>query len=115
MVNRYRGEISACIGGRERKLVLTLGALAELEEAFAVDNLVALAERFERGHLSARDLMRILHAGLKGAGETLTLDELAQEAIEGGVPRAAERVAALLQITFGGAEDGGNGVCQPEK
>ena len=38
MANRRRGEIEAEIGGAKRCLVLTLGALAELEDAFkAVD------------------------------------------------------------------------------
>jgi len=36
-------ERAADIGGRRRTLVLTLGALAELESAFAADDLVALA------------------------------------------------------------------------
>ncbi|MGN6118018.1 MAG: GTA-gp10 family protein, partial [Nitrobacter sp.] len=43
MPNRHRGEIAAEFGGRQRTLVLTLGALAELESAFGADDLVALA------------------------------------------------------------------------
>ncbi len=46
MPNQHRGEIEAEIGGARRCLVLTLGALAELEAAFGADDLVALAERF---------------------------------------------------------------------
>ena len=49
MPNIHRGEIEAEIGGARRKLVLTLGALAELEAAFGADDLVALAERFGTG------------------------------------------------------------------
>lgn len=75
MPNKYRGEIDAQLGGRQRTLVLTLGALAELESAFGADDLVALAERFGTGRLSARDLTRILGAGLRGAGEAVTDDE----------------------------------------
>ncbi|HEX2020251.1 MAG TPA: GTA-gp10 family protein, partial [Aurantimonas sp.] len=52
-VNRRRGEVPAIIDGRERTLCLTLGALAELEDSFAADNLAALAERFGQGRLSA--------------------------------------------------------------
>ncbi|MGB6081640.1 MAG: GTA-gp10 family protein, partial [Xanthobacteraceae bacterium] len=55
MPNRYRGEIVAEFGGRRRTLVLTLGALAELEAAFDVDDLAALAERFGSGRMRARD------------------------------------------------------------
>ena len=49
MPNLHRGEIEAEIGGARRTLVLTLGALAELEAAFGADDLVALAERFGSG------------------------------------------------------------------
>jgi hypothetical protein len=55
MPNKHRGEIEAEIGGARRRLVLTLGALAELEAAFGADDLVALAERFGGGRLKARD------------------------------------------------------------
>jgi hypothetical protein len=41
MPNRHRGEIEAELGGERMTLVLTLGALAELESAFGVDDLVA--------------------------------------------------------------------------
>jgi len=44
MANRHRGEIEAEIGGARRRLVLTLGALAELEDAFGADDLVALTD-----------------------------------------------------------------------
>jgi hypothetical protein len=46
MPNKHRGEIEAELGGNRHTLVLTLGALAELESAFGADDLVALAERF---------------------------------------------------------------------
>lgn len=68
MPNRHRGEIETEIGGARRRLVLTLGALAELEASFGADDLVALAERFGGGRLTARDLVRIIGAGLRGAG-----------------------------------------------
>ena len=42
MPNLHRGEIEAEIGGVRRRLVLTLGALAELEAAFGADDLTAL-------------------------------------------------------------------------
>jgi len=42
MPNLHRGEIEAEIGGARRRLVLTLGALAELEAVFGADDMVAL-------------------------------------------------------------------------
>src|SRR5690606_25584821 len=100
MANRHRGEIDAELGGRRRTLVLTLGALAELEAAFGADDLVALAERFATGRLAARDLVRIIGAGLRGAGEPLSDDEVAAMTVAGGAAGFARIAAELLAATF---------------
>ncbi|MEX1083791.1 MAG: gene transfer agent family protein, partial [Xanthobacteraceae bacterium] len=104
---RHRGVIEAEIGGARRRLVLTLGALAELEAAFGADDLVALAERFEAGRLKARDLIRIIGAGLRGAGETVTDDDVARMEIGGGAPGYARVAAELIAATFGVAAEAG--------
>jgi hypothetical protein len=102
MANRHRGEISAALDGRERTLCLTLGALAELEAAFGADDLVALATRFESGKLSARDIVRIIGCGLRGAGESVSDEEVAAMRTEGGAAGFATIAAELIRITFGG-------------
>lgn len=101
MANPRRGEIEAEFGGRRYTLCLTLGALAELEAAFGAEDLVALAERFERGRISARDAIRVLGAGLRGAGNEISDDEVAQLATPGGAAGYVKRVAELLAATFG--------------
>jgi len=101
MANRHRGEIEAEIGGARRKLVLTLGALAELEAAFGAEDLPALAERFGAGRLKARDLVRIIGAGLRGAGEAVSDDEVAVMAVAGGAPAYVRIAAELIAATFG--------------
>ncbi|WP_375411229.1 gene transfer agent family protein [uncultured Bradyrhizobium sp.] len=100
MPNRHRGEIAAELGGARRTLVLTLGALAELEAAFETCDLVALAERFGSGRLSARDLLRIIAAGLRGAGEAVSDDEVATMTVEGGAAGYVRIAAELLAATF---------------
>jgi hypothetical protein len=104
-VNRRRGEVAAILDGREMRLCLTLGALAELEDAFAAENITALAARFGSGALSARDLTRILGAGLRGGGNDLSDDAVARMVVEGGAAGAARVAAALLSAAFGGEED----------
>ena len=69
--NPHRGEIEARLDGAPYRLCLTLGALAELESAFGDTDMLALAERFERGRLSAREAQRIIAAGLRGAGHDI--------------------------------------------
>jgi tail tube GTA-gp10-like protein len=101
MANRHRGEIEADIGGARRRLVLTLGALAELEDAFGAEDLVALTERFGSGRLKARDLTRIIGAGLRGAGAVVTDDDVAVMAVEGGAQGYVRIAAELIRATFG--------------
>jgi|SRR6185437_2602557 len=100
MANRRRGEIEAEIGGAKRCLVLTLGALAELEDAFKADDLVALTERFAAGRLKARDLVRIIGAGLRGAGEPISDEQVAAMTAEDGVYGYVRIAADLIAVTF---------------
>lgn len=65
--NAVRGEVTARLAGAERRLCLTLGALAEIETALKCDGLTSLAERMRA--LSARDLKVVLAALLRGGGE----------------------------------------------
>lgn len=107
--NRRRGEVEAILDGRPHRLVLTLGALAELETAFAVADLTALAERFEAGRLSARDALAILAAGLRGGGAEISDADAARLTHEDGAVGFVRVVAELLRATFGGADDGEGG------
>jgi hypothetical protein len=104
MPNLHRGEIEAEIGGARRRLVLTLGALAELEATFGVGDLVALAARFESGRLQALDLVRIIGAGLRGAGASVSDDEVARMEVAGGAAGYVRIAADLITATFGGSE-----------
>ena len=101
MPNPQRGEVEAVIGGRPRTLCLTLGALAELEATLECRDLVALAERFESGQISAREAIAVIGAGLRGAGGGETDAELASLPIEGGAAGAIRLVARLLSAAFG--------------
>ncbi|MEI2384650.1 gene transfer agent family protein [Breoghania sp. JC706] len=108
MVNRHRGEIEAMLDGRRWTLCLTLGALAELEDAFSVADMGALAERFAEGRLSARDAVRIIGAGLRGAGNAVEDAQVEAMTAAGGAPGFAAIVGDLLRATFGGADDEGS-------
>lgn len=103
--NRHRGEIEAVFDGERRVLCLTLGALAELEMAFAVDSLTGLAERFSSGRLKADDLIRIIGAGLRGGGNLLSDEDVAGMAVADGLAGFARIAAELLQATFGAGAD----------
>jgi hypothetical protein len=100
MVNRHRGEISATLDGREWTLCLTLGALAELEDAFGAQDLSVLLKRFSTSALSAADILKIA-AGLRGGGNQVAPEDIAQMRAEGGITGFARIVGELLSATFG--------------
>ena len=87
MANAHRGEIDAELGGKTYTLCLTLGALAEIETAYGGEDLIAIAERFEAGRISASDAIRVIGAGLRGAGNAIGNDEVAAMTV--GVVRRA--------------------------
>ncbi len=100
MANARRGEIDGVLDGQSHRLCLTLGALAELEHAFGDEDMLALASRFESGRISARDAVRIIAAGLRGAGEDVSEDQVGRMRAEGGVAGYIDIVARLLAATF---------------
>lgn len=83
-MNGARGEVKAELAGAERRLCLTLGALAEMETGLGVDGFAGLAERMRT--LSARDLTAVLKALLRGGGEHELADGLERTAVD---PREA--------------------------
>ena len=101
MPNPHRGEIVAVLDGKPHRLCLTLGALAELEAAFDADDMLALAQRFEAGRLSALDAIRIIAAGLRGGGHELDDDTVAQMKTHDGAAGFVDIVSRLLSVTFG--------------
>ncbi len=102
MANKYRGEIAASLDGAPYTLCLTLGALAELESAFGSDDMLALANRFSGGRISARDCVRIIGAGLRGAGHDVTDEAVANMRGDDGAAGFVDVVGRLLSATFGG-------------
>lgn len=100
MSNPFAGEVTVTLNGAPYPAKLTLGALAELEGALGAGSMLALAERFETGHYSARDVLALVVAGLRGGGlwqgtaGDLTSVQIGHGASTG--PIAAAQAAALL-------------------
>ena len=94
--NAARGEVLLSINGAERRLCVTLGALAELEAAFDVASLGELGERLAA--LTPSDLLIVLAALCAGGGEAMSTAELASAQID--AKAAASAVAAAFQAAF---------------
>lgn len=100
MANPARGEVELVVNGRAHGMRLTLGALAELEAQLQTASLIALAERFERGTVSAAELIALLGAGLRGGGAEISNEQLADADLAGGAIGAMKAGLALLAATF---------------
>jgi hypothetical protein len=100
MANAHRGEIEAELSGQRYTLCLTLGALAEIEHAYGGEDLIAIAERFETGRIGATDAIRVIGAGLRGAGNAVTDEEVAAMQVDGGAAGYLAIVVKLLKATF---------------
>lgn len=95
MANPWAGEVAIWLDGRRHVGKLTLGALAELEATLGEGSLIGIAERFEARRFSARDVLAILVAGLRGGGWQGTAEDLRTVELGGG-PMGAARVAAEM-------------------
>ena len=105
MANHHRGEIEAVLDGQTYVLCLTLGALAELESAFKANSLMALADRFEKGELTSRDIAILISCGLKGGGTDISADSVATMKTENGLSGFVDIATSLLVATFGKAQN----------
>lgn len=105
MGNPYAGEVTLTVNGTAQVCKLTLGALAELETNMIGDTLFGLIERFDTQGFSARDVLSVLAAGLRGGGWTGTTGDLLTAEIEGGPIAAGQAAARLLALAFAPPQD----------
>jgi hypothetical protein len=70
MPNRIRGEAGLTAGGRHYRLLLTLGALAEIEDGLGLQNLSDVAARLK--NVRAADLAIVAAALVRGGGHDLS-------------------------------------------
>lgn len=100
MANPWAGEVAVTLNGVPHVAKLTLGALVEVETQLGTGSLVEIAERFEAGRFTARDVLVLLLAGLKGGGWSGEMRDLAEASIGGGPMGAVRAAAALLARAF---------------
>ncbi|MFV0492427.1 MAG: gene transfer agent family protein [Pseudorhodobacter sp.] len=101
MMNPWAGEVVLVLDGERHVAKLTLGALAELEDALDTGTLIELVERFETGRFSSRDVLALIVAGLRGGGWNGTANNLRTVEIGGGPVEAVRVAAQLLARAFG--------------
>jgi hypothetical protein len=103
MTNRARGDAELDVGGRIFCLRLTLGALAEIEDGLALDDLSQIEARLKK--LRAADLAIVAAALMRGGGHDMTPLEALR------LPVALPDLVRALSAAFaaGGSAATGNG------
>jgi hypothetical protein len=89
-----RGETVLVVDGAPKRLCLTLGALAEIEAAFACTRISELEARLRA--TSAADLMVVLAALLRGGGSDEAAARVAKAEVAPG--EAARAVAEAFRL-----------------
>ena len=100
MINPQRGEVPITVNGEERRMRLTLGALAALETRLGERSLLDMVQMFEGGAFRPSDLLALIWAGLNGGGWAVSFDDVDDCTIDGGPLEAARAGARLLAVTF---------------
>jgi hypothetical protein len=110
MPNPIRGESELIAGGKSYRLLLTLGALAEIEDGLGLSDLSQIGARLKQ--VRAADLAVVAAALMRGAGHEISAGEVLRLPVDLGtlveaVSLAFERAGlgdrpAAAQSPFGG-------------
>ena len=101
MPNHVRGEAALEAGGRQYRLLLTLGALAEIEDGLGLSDLTGVASRLREPR--AADLAIVAAALLRGGGHDMCPAEVLRLACDlGALVRAVTRAFELAGLESGG-------------
>ncbi|WP_425407701.1 GTA-gp10 family protein [Hyphococcus sp.] len=96
-----RGDVRIRINGEDRSLRLTLGALADIEQALGGGDFEALQQRLKKPRVA--DIIMILHALLQGGGASLTMEALKASDVDlAAASRAIAKAFEALADTPGG-------------
>ena len=106
MTNKIRGEAALVAGGKQYRLLLTLGALAEIESGLGLADLSEVSARLKQ--LRAADLAIVAAALLRGGGHEVTPAEVLRLPCDlGALVKAVAAAFDAAGLAPGGAGDSG--------
>ncbi|HVP86040.1 MAG TPA: GTA-gp10 family protein [Rhizomicrobium sp.] len=103
MPNKARGEAALAAGGNDYRLLLTLGALAEIEDGLGLEDLSQVSTRLRT--LRAADLAIVAAALLRGGGHNICPADVLKLACDlGSIVRAVREAFEAAGLNDAKAE-----------
>ena len=101
MANQYKGEIKGKLGDQERTFRLTFDNIINIEERTGKP-IMTIANDLALSKYSMKDMVIVLHEGLKGAGGNIVQQAVGDMVIKTGLIKAGVLTGAVLGTIFTG-------------
>ena len=100
-MNQYKGEVKAVLGKREKTFRLTFESIVNIENSTG-KSIIQLTTDMSSAKYTFKDLLIILHEGLKGAGGNVIQKVVGDMIMESGIIKASETAGIVLASAFTG-------------
>ena len=100
-MNQYKGEVKAVLGKREKTFRLTFESIVNIENNTG-KSIIQLTTDMSSAKYTFKDLLIILHEGLKGAGGNVIQKAVGDMIMESGIIKASETAGIVLASAFTG-------------
>ena len=100
-MNQYKGEVKAVLGKREKTFRLTFESIVNIENSTG-KSIIQLTTDMSSAKYTFKDLLIILHEGLKGAGGNVIQKAVGDMIMESGIIKASETAGIVLASAFTG-------------
>ena len=100
-MNQYKGEVKAVLGKREKTFKLTFESIVNIENNTG-KSIIQLTTDMSSAKYTFKDLLIILHEGLKGAGGNVIQKAVGDMIMESGIIKASETAGIVLASAFTG-------------
>ena len=100
-MNQYKGEVKAVLGKREKTFKLTFESIVNIENNTG-KSIIQLTTDMSSAKYAFKDLLIIVHEGLKGAGGNVIQKAVGDMIMESGIIKASETAGIVLASAFTG-------------
>ena len=105
MTNPFRGELKVKLTNKVYKTRMTVNSCIQAEQAIGQSR-IRLTGELAEGNLTMTQMVAILHPALRGGGNDMTGDEVAELIYQTGVAQSMVAVGEILaNVLTGNSED----------